>query len=142
MSASLLLASCAVLLLGVWVLLLVARTESLRSLITDERHSLSTARCAFWLSLLTTLFLITAAAFGYAKLETAAYSLLSTIFVCLTAWAAGPRFAQYLLPQLGRVVSGIASGRGSSGAGASSSAYDPYGSSYGASYPTDEPPAG
>ena len=37
----------------------------------------------------------------------AAYALLGTIFTGLLAWAAGPRIAQYLLPQIGAVAQGI-----------------------------------
>ena len=37
-----------------------------------------------------------------------AYVLLGSLVIGLLAWAAGPRTAQYLAPQIGAVASGIA----------------------------------
>jgi len=76
-------------------------------LVRDERGGLSTARCAFWLALIVTLTLVVLDGFDVAQLSTAAYTLLGTVFMGLTTWAAGPRIAQYLGPQIGRVASAL-----------------------------------
>lgn len=82
------------------------------SLLRDEQGAWSTARCAFWLTLLVTLALVVATAFGWAALSPAAYSLLGIMFMALAGWAAGPRVMQYLGPQIGAVVQSLSRAKG------------------------------
>lgn len=78
-------------------------------MLRDERGKVSTARLAFWLTLLVTLTLcILDAVRDDVTVPVAAYSLLGSLCVALAAWAGGPRIAQYLGPQVGRVASSIA----------------------------------
>lgn len=81
------------------------------SLLRDEQGSWSSARCSFWISLLVTLALIVVDALTGASVPNAAYSLLGTIVVATASWAAGPRIAQYLAPQLGAIAKGIGDSR-------------------------------
>ena len=91
---------------------LVAACRDLSSLLRDEQGAWSSARCAFWLTLLVTLSLVGAAAFGRAALSSDAYSLLGTVVLALAGWAGGPRVAQYLFPQLGGVAKAIGDAKG------------------------------
>ena len=43
----------------------------------------------------------------WGDVSNAVYALLGTVFTGLLAWSAGPRIAQYLLPQIGAVAQGI-----------------------------------
>jgi len=79
----------------------------LSELVRDEEGHLSSARCSFWLALLVSLTLIVLAALNVVEISAAAYALLGTIFTFTCAWAAGPRVAKYLGPQIGRVVDAI-----------------------------------
>lgn len=76
-------------------------------LIADESGKPSTARFAFWIVLIWTILIITLVGLGWMELSSAAYALLGTIFTFTTVWAAGPRIAQYLGPQIGRAISAI-----------------------------------
>ena len=81
------------------------------SLLTDEQGHLSSARCSFWLSLLVSLTLIILSAVNKVELSAGAYTLLGTIFTFTCVWAAGPRIAQYLGPQIGRAISALGSAK-------------------------------
>ena len=81
------------------------------SLLRDEQGSLSTARCAFWLTLIVTLVLIVLHAFGLARPPEAAYTLLGTVVLALAAWAGGPRIGQYIAPQIGRAAAALSRAR-------------------------------
>ena len=82
------------------------------SLLRDEQGSWSSARCSFWLSLLVALGCVVAdTIFAAVAVPNAAYSLLGTIVVATASWAAGPRIAQYLAPQLGAIAKGIGDSR-------------------------------
>lgn len=86
--------------------------SKLPELLQDETGSSSTARVAFWLTLLVTLVLcILDAIREDVTVPTPAYSLLGTTVLALAGWAGGPRVLQYLGPQLGKVAGGI-SGEG------------------------------
>lgn len=79
------------------------------SLLRDEQGSWSTARCAFWLTLLVALVLVVFDAAGVTDTRPEGYTLLGTVVLALAAWAAGPRMGQYLAPQIGKVGAAIAS---------------------------------
>ena len=80
----------------------------LKDILKDERGSLSAARISLFVSLAFTAAIIVADSLLWATVPNAAYALMGTIFTGLLAWAAGPRIAQYILPQIGAVTSGIA----------------------------------
>ena len=80
---------------------------SIKEILKDERGSLSAARIFLFVSLLFTAAVIVADSLLWATVPNAAYALMGTIFTGLLAWAAGPRIAQYILPQIGAVASGI-----------------------------------
>ena len=77
------------------------------NLTADEQGKRSTSRMAFWIVLIWTLAALTLVGFKVFVLPAAGYALLGTIFTFVTVWAAGPRIAQYLGPQIGRVVESI-----------------------------------
>ncbi len=81
------------------------------TLLRDERGDLSTARCAFWLLLVWSLVLVTLTGLGVMSLSSAAYTFLGTAIVAVVSWAAGPRVAQYLGPQLGAVAQALSRAR-------------------------------
>lgn len=74
------------------------------ALIRDEKGKPSTSRVAFWLVLLITLAIII---FCPARIPQAAYSLLAGTIIALASWAAGPRIAQYIGPQIGAAASAV-----------------------------------
>ena len=76
-------------------------------IVRDERGSLSAARVFLAASLAFTGIIIVLDSTIWDVPEPA-YSLLGALTVGLVAWAAGPRMAQYLAPQVGAVASGIA----------------------------------
>jgi hypothetical protein len=82
-------------------------------LIRDEQGNLSTARLAFWLvvpfDLIAVWFDAASVTFN---MPPVGYGLLGTLTTIIGAWAAGPRMAQYLLPQLGTIVQNLANGKG------------------------------
>jgi len=77
-------------------------------LLKDETGSWSSARCAFWL---VTIFALVVIAWDAASpaftVPEPGYTLLGAIFGVVGVWAAGPRIASYLGPQLGAIVQGI-----------------------------------
>jgi hypothetical protein len=74
------------------------------ALIRDEAGKPSTSRVAFWIVLLITLGIIL---FAPARIPPAAYSLLGGTIIALASWAAGPRIAQYIGPQIGSTAAAI-----------------------------------
>jgi hypothetical protein len=74
------------------------------ALIRDENGKPSTSRVAFWIVLLTTLGIILICP---ARIPQAAYSLLGGTIIALASWAAGPRIAQYIGPQIGAAAGAI-----------------------------------
>ena len=81
---------------------------SWRDLIQDETGATSSARTSFWVVLLVSLGLIIADAVSDAvRVPEPGYTLLGAIVGIVGVWAAGPRIAQYLGPQIGAMVQGI-----------------------------------
>ena len=80
---------------------------AIREILKDERGSLSAARIFLFVSLVFTGAIIVADSLLWATVPNAAYALMGTLGTGLLAWAAGPRIAQYILPQIGAVTSGI-----------------------------------
>jgi hypothetical protein len=76
-------------------------------ILADEKGKLSAARVLLVASLGFTAAIIVADSLLWADVPNAAYALLGTIFTGLLAWTAGPRIAQYILPQIGAIASGI-----------------------------------
>lgn len=77
------------------------------SLVTDERHQLSSARVGLWTVLAFTGWYIVA----HEKPDTGVLSLCGSALLGFMAWAGGPRMAQYIAPQIGAVAQGIAQAR-------------------------------
>lgn len=87
--------------------------ERLYQLVEDERGTLSSARVGLWCAVsLTTatlaLDLWLTLTNAPARVPNTAYALLGSMLTAFVAWAAGPRIAQYLGPQVGAVASGLA----------------------------------
>jgi len=76
-------------------------------ILADEKGNPSAARVLLVASLAFTATIIVADSLLWATVPNAAYALLGTIFTGLLAWTAGPRIAQYILPQIGAIASGI-----------------------------------
>ena len=79
----------------------------IRQILADEKGKLSAARVLLVATLVFTAVMIAADSLLWATVPNAAYALLGTIFTGLLAWTAGPRIAQYILPQIGAIASGI-----------------------------------
>lgn len=79
----------------------------IRQILADEKGKLSAARVLLVATLGFTAVIIIIDSLLWATVPNAAYALLGTIFTGLLAWTAGPRIAQYILPQIGAVTSGI-----------------------------------
>ena len=86
----------------------------LRDLVTDERGHLSSARVGLWTTVAVTLVVVGIDVVltlhgAQARVPNTVYGVLGTMFMAFASWAAGPRIAQYLGPQIGQVASGLAS---------------------------------
>jgi hypothetical protein len=79
----------------------------IRQILADEKGNPSAARVLLVASLAFTAAIIVVESLLWATVPNAAYALLGTIFTGLLAWTAGPRIAQYILPQIGAIASGI-----------------------------------
>jgi len=79
----------------------------IKEIVTDERGSLSAARVLLSLSLLFIAVIIIRDS-TILDVPEPAYVLLGSVGMGLLAWAAGPRIAQYVGPQIAGVASGIA----------------------------------
>lgn len=75
-----------------------------RQLMQDERGHLSAARALLWVWSLFTLIFVAAA---WRSAGNGVLSLLSAVEMALVAWAAGPRIAQYLAPQIGATATAV-----------------------------------
>jgi len=75
-----------------------------RQLVQDERGQLSTARALLWV---WSLFTMAVVALWWQTVPNGVLSLLSAVEVALIAWAAGPRIAQYLAPQVGAAAAAV-----------------------------------
>ncbi|MDB4876477.1 MAG: hypothetical protein JWM41_2923 [Gemmatimonadetes bacterium] len=89
-------------------------TAHLRQLVEDEKQKLSAARVGLWITVvlaLATVGVDVALTLGRAKalIPNTVYGLEGTMFTVFASWAAGPRIAQYLGPQVGQVAAGLAS---------------------------------
>lgn len=84
----------------------------LRELVSDEKGHLSTARVGLWVTMALAILTVgvdvalTVAA-ARAFIPNPVYALEGTMFTVFAGWAAGPRIAQYLLPQVGQIAQGI-----------------------------------
>ena len=83
----------------------------MKDYLTDERGSRSSARLLLICSLVFDAVLIVLDSIWW-SVPDPAYVLLGTIDMGLLAWAAGPRIAQYVGPQIGAVAAGIAAAAG------------------------------
>jgi hypothetical protein len=88
---------------------------ALRELIEDEKGALSTARCGLWVTVVVALLTVwtdiylTVWTTIVARVPNPAYALEATMFTVFAAWAAGPRIAQYIGPQIGAASAAVAS---------------------------------
>ena len=76
-------------------------------ILSDERGKPSAARVLLVGEMLYTGILILFDIVLWGDVSNAVFALLGTVFTGLLAWSAGPRIAQYLLPQIGAVAQGI-----------------------------------
>lgn len=74
----------------------------------DEQGDWSLARVLCVVAIGFTLAIIVAACMG-CDVPNAAWALLTSLDLALVGWAAGPRIARYLLPQVGAAAAGVAS---------------------------------
>lgn len=93
----------------------------IRELVSDEKHHLSSARVGLWITVLLaigcfTVDVVLTIQHAAARIPNPVYATLGTMFTVFASWAAGPRIAQYIGPQIGQIASGIgASNRGTDG---------------------------
>jgi len=70
----------------------------------DETDNFSTARILLWIWTVVIIIML----FGNpAHLTQAILTFLSSVYLFLSAWAAGPRMAAYLAPQISKVAQAI-----------------------------------
>lgn len=91
--------------------------EHLRQLVTDETRKTSSARLGLWITVgmaLITVGVDIALTLGSSAshIPNTVYALEGTMFTVFAAWAAGPRIAQYIGPQLGAIAQGIGQSSG------------------------------
>lgn len=90
---------------------------SARELLIDEQGKSSGARTGLWVTVAMALITVgvdiwlTVQHATPARIPNTVYALEGTMFTVFAAWAAGPRIAQYIGPQLGKVVSALATAR-------------------------------
>jgi hypothetical protein len=82
-----------------------AAKEPKTDLIRDETGSVSSARVLLWVWTVVSLYLVVR---HWPTVGNHVLAFLSTVELALIGWAAGPRVAQYLLPQLGAAVTAVA----------------------------------
>lgn len=84
-------------------------TRRKHGVLEDEQGDRSAARILLVIALpFTAALIVLDAARGW-DVPDPAWALLSAVDMALIGWAAGPRIARYLLPQVGAAVSGVAS---------------------------------
>lgn len=79
------------------------------SLFHDEQGDWSMARVLCFMALVFTFWLIVEASVGGVSVPSPVWALLTSVDLALIGWAAGPRIARYLLPQVGAAAVGVAS---------------------------------
>lgn len=81
----------------------------LHQLFEDEKDNISAARCGMWLTIVLAVATIVVDILRATNhVPNTVYGLEATMFMSFCSWAAGPRIAQYLAPQIGNAVSGLA----------------------------------
>ena len=75
-------------------------------LFADEKGNLSSARVLLWLVILY-LFRVIEGHLTGIPVDSAVWAILTTTILAFTSWAAGPRLAAYLVPQIGGVASSL-----------------------------------
>jgi len=75
----------------------------------DEQGDKSLSRVLLLGVLSFTLWAVVADSRGAIEVAGAAWALLTSVDLALIGWAAGPRIARYLLPQVGAAASAVAS---------------------------------
>lgn len=84
----------------------------LHQLFEDETGSLSSARAGVWttlaLAVVTIAIDITLAVQSRHAIPNVVYALESTMFMAFASWAAGPRIAEYLAPQISQGAHSVA----------------------------------
>lgn len=78
----------------------------------DEQGDWSMARVLCFTCILFTFWMIVAASDGHYAVPMPVWALLTSLDMALIGWAAGPRIARYLLPQVGAAVQGVAHAAG------------------------------
>lgn len=74
------------------------------SVIKDETGNYSTARVLLWVWTVVIVIMLFS---DYTHLTQAVLTFLSSVYLFLASWAAGPRIAAYLAPQISKTVSAI-----------------------------------
>ena len=74
----------------------------------DEQGDYSLARALCLVALAFTFGVVVASGTGGLDVDGAAWALLTSVDLALIGWAAGPRIARYLLPQVGAAAQGVA----------------------------------
>lgn len=82
-----------------------------KNFLQDEQGSKSSGRLSWWLAFPWIVILITFDVVGIATITPVAYGFLGTLILFLGSWIAGPRMAQYVLPQIGKIADSLAQGK-------------------------------
>jgi len=85
--------------------------EKLETCIKDENGKVSSARLAFWIFFIWMLIVVSLHIIRVVIIAPVIYGLMSTAFLFLGSWLAGPRIAQHILPQVGSVVDALSQGK-------------------------------
>jgi len=85
--------------------------NDLQNCIKDENGKVSSARLAFWIFFTWMLVVVSLHIVGIVIIAPVIYGLMSTAFLFLGSWLAGPRIAQHILPQVGSVVNALSQGK-------------------------------
>ena len=75
----------------------------------DEQGDWSLARVLCVGALVFTFAVVVVDTLAVVEVAGAAWALLTSVDLALIGWAAGPRIARYLLPQVGAAAQGVAS---------------------------------
>lgn len=77
------------------------------TLLKDERGNWSSARCSWWLVVTLVVGAVYVDTLTVREVSAGAWTILGTLVMFTGGWAAGPRMAQYLFPQIGATVQAI-----------------------------------
>lgn len=69
----------------------------------DEQGNLSSGRLAFWIAFTWTVVFVSLHICGIIVIPDLAYKIMTVIFTVLGSWTAGPRLAQYIMPNVGSI---------------------------------------